>query len=364
MDDQIEQLEVRRDDLSATRLTNEPIPPVGDGQALLRIDRFGLTANNITYGVAADLVGYWDFFPASDGWGRIPVWGFADVVASGVDTLPLGTRVFGYLPMATHLVVEPTHVSTSGFTDAAGRRPTLPAVYSRYRRTDADPLHSPDTEDLQAIFVPLFATSFVLDDFLADNDDFGARRVVISSASSKTAAGTALCTSRRDGPRPEVVGLTSPGNVAFVRGLGCYDDVVTYDDVVSLDPSVPTVFVDIAGDAIVRAAVHRHLGDALMASCTVGLTHWHAAAPTDELPGPTPQMFFAPTQIEKRVREWGQAGYQERLGAAWHALIDVVGEWVHVVEVSGLAELRDRYLQLLDGLVPPDEAVIVAVGRG
>ena len=116
----------------------------------------------------------------------------------------------------------------------------------------------------------------MLDDFLADNEDFGADQVVLSSASSKTAAGTALCISRRGGTRPQVIGLTSTAHVGFVEGLGCYDRVVTYEDVTSLDPTVTAVFVDIAGNADVRLAVHRHLGDRLSASFTVGMTHHEA----------------------------------------------------------------------------------------
>src|SRR3712207_7802692 len=50
---------------------------------LFRSDRFGLTANNVTYAVMGDAIGYWSLFPASeDGWGRVPVWGYGDVVAS------------------------------------------------------------------------------------------------------------------------------------------------------------------------------------------------------------------------------------------------------------------------------------------
>ena len=353
-------LEVRRDDLRTTRVVDEPTPQPAPGQALLRIDRFGLSANNITYGVTGGSIGYWGFFPAADGWGRIPVWGFADVVASDVDGIEAGTRVFGYLPMATNLVVEPSRVGPNGFTNGAARRAQLPAVYNRYQRTDADPLYRPTAEDLHAVFVPLFVTSFVLDDFLADNDDFGAQRVLVSSASSKTAAGTALCLARRTGDRPAVVGLTSPANVAFTAGLGVYDEVVVYPDVTTLDPAVPTVFVDVAGDARVREAVHRHLGDALRYSCAVGLSHWDAPRVDGPLPGPKPLLFFAPSQVEKRLADWGPVGYQRRLAEAWGELLDVAGTWVTVTELSGLPALEDAYRRLLDGQARPDEAVVAS----
>jgi hypothetical protein len=71
---------------------------------------------------------------------------------------------------------------------------------------------------VQALLRPLFITSWLIDDFLADNDFFGARVMLLSSASSKTAYGTAFQLAQRDGI--EVVGLTSPGNVAFCESPG------------------------------------------------------------------------------------------------------------------------------------------------
>lgn len=72
---------------------------------------------------------------------------------------------------------------------------------------------------------PLLYTAFLLDDFVADNGRFGASTVVLSSASSKTAAGTAFFLAERGDV--EVVGLTSAGNVSFVERLGVYGRVVT-----------------------------------------------------------------------------------------------------------------------------------------
>ncbi|MEO1059154.1 MAG: DUF2855 family protein [Actinomycetota bacterium] len=361
MTDVIDVLEVRRDDLGITRHTTDPLPQLGDGQVLLRVDRVGLTANNVTYGAAGDMVGYWKFFPsAEDGWGRIPVWGFADVIGGAVEGVPIGTRVFGYLPMATHLVVTPARVSPSGFSDGSAHRADLPAVYNQYRFTAADPTYQPDTEDIQAIFIPLFVTSFVLDDYLADNNDFGAQQIIISSASSKTAAGTALCTSGRDGDRPRVVGLTSPGRVEHVQSLGCYDKVLAYDQIGDL-ASVPSVFVDIAGNAGVRHEVHRHLGDQLGASVAVGLTHWDATATDEVLPGPTPEFFFAPSQIQKRVADWGQDGYQARLGVAWERLLEVAPTWATIVERDGLAGLEAAFLAMVQDAADPSEASIAVL---
>ncbi|MDX6599638.1 MAG: hypothetical protein QOE87_3525, partial [Gaiellales bacterium] len=73
---------VKRDDLHGCRIVETEPPALEDGQALLRVDSFGLTANNVTYAVFGDAMSYWSFFPAEEGWGRVPMWGFAEVEAS------------------------------------------------------------------------------------------------------------------------------------------------------------------------------------------------------------------------------------------------------------------------------------------
>jgi hypothetical protein len=224
-------------------------------------------------------------------------------------------------------------------------------------------MYRPEKENHQAVFVPLFFTSFFIDDYLADREDFGADVLILSSASSKTAAGVALCTSRREGPRPTIIGLTSAGNAEFVGRLGFYDEVCTYDEVDSLDSARHAVFVDVAGDAEVVAAVHGHFDDRLAASLRVGFTHWEAGGDDLALPGPEREMFFAPTQISKRVEEWGRKGYQDRVGAAWAGLLEVADEWVHFTEVRGLDGLRDAFLEVLGGDLDPSEALMIEVGE-
>lgn len=49
-----------------------------------------------------------------------------------------------------------------------------------------------------------------------------------------------------------MIGLTSPRNEPFVRGLGVYDEVATYDAIDAL-PRKATAFIDVAGDERVRA---------------------------------------------------------------------------------------------------------------
>ena len=166
--------EVERGDLRHTRVVTEDPPEPTDGEVRLRVDRFGLTANNISYAVFGDMLGYWQFFPSEDGWGQVPVWGFADVEASTHPEVAVGARLFGYLPMGTHLMIRPGGVDDQRLIDTADHRASLPIAYNTYRLVAGDPLYAPGHEDAQMLLWPLFFTAFVLDRFLATNEDFGA----------------------------------------------------------------------------------------------------------------------------------------------------------------------------------------------
>jgi hypothetical protein len=344
-------IEVRRDDLRSTRVI-DATPTHGDGEALLRVERFALTSNNVTYAAYGDFMQYWSFFPATeDGWGRVPVWGFAEVEESEVAGLAVGQRVYGYFPMGSHLVVTPARVTADGFVDGAPHRAALPPVYNQYQLVAPN-----DRENETAILRPLFTTSFLLDDWLADDDFFDASQVVLASASSKTALGLAFLLSKRD--TIEVVGLTSPANTAFVESVGYYDRTVAYDDISSL-AKAPSAFVDMAGGGTTLAAVHNHLADELRTSCIVGATHWEESAPTTDLPGPAPAFFFAPDRIVKRRADWGGAGFGERVDAAWSSFLTSVDGWLHIVERSGTGEVVATWRDVVEGAAPPDVGYVV-----
>lgn len=338
-----------------------PPAPLAAGEVRLAVARFAFTANNITYGAVGELVGYWNFFPARAGWGRIPVWGFADVVESAHADLAAGERLYGYLPMSTHLVVRAAHVTPAGFVDAAAHRAALPPIYNQYLRTAADPLYAPAREPHLALFRPLFTTAFLLDDFLCEQDAFGARRVLLSSASSKTALGLAALLRQRGGR--EVVGLTSARNAAFVSRTGYYDRVVTYDAVGGLSADTRTMLVDFAGNFGVLTAIHEHFGARLTYDCQVGLTHWDATAMGATLPGPQPVLFFAPTQAEKRVAEWGAAAFQARVAETLSAFLASADAWLRIVEGRGPAAVEAVYHAMVAGEIDPAEGHMLSLAE-
>lgn len=341
--------EIRRDDLRQTRLHPTTLE-CGRGEVLCRIERFALTANNITYGVFGDAMAYWNFFPAEAGWGRIPVWGFAEVIESQHAAIAKGERLYGYWPMSTHVVLQPDRVTEAQFMDGVAHRRPLPTPYQVYMRLAHDPLHDPKHEDHRALLHPLYFTSFLAEDFLADNQLFGAKQAVLASASSKTALGIAFQL-KQHGTR--TVGLTSPGNKAFCEQVGYYDQVVAYDAVASLPADVPTVYVDMAGDGKLLSTVHHHFGNRLVYSCIIGATHWEDRKTQHQLPGAKPQFFFAPTQVQKRTKDWGYDGLVQSLGKSWLAFLPSVKNWLEIRSSRGPEAVEAIYQEVLNGRQAP-----------
>lgn len=350
---------VRRGDLRDTRLeaSSNADNELEPGQVLLQVDRFGFSANNVTYALMGEAMGYWRFFPGPEGWGRIPVWGYADVIASAHDAVPEGRRVFGYLPMSTRfaLGVEPTD---TGFK----RSPMLEdlaSVYQRYMRAD-DPRHEPAREDLEALWRPLFITSFGAADYLLDKDLFEAEAVVLSSASSKTSLGTAYLLATGEPRRAEVVALTSPGNSSFCERLGYYDRVVTYDEVTSL-PQTPTAFVDVGGSERVRRDLRNHLGDSLKQTVIVGAAQWEDLDPTGGLGDADSQFFFLPQWMNQRHEAWGRGVFMSRYAEAWERFLPSLNDWMKVIHAHGPDAVEQSYRELLEGKTSPEIGHILSL---
>jgi Protein of unknown function (DUF2855) len=365
------QFQVRKDDLSQTRLVTLEEEPLQEGQVRVRIDHFAYTANNITYAAFGDAMNYWQFFPVpgdEPGWGIVPVWGFAQVTQSAHEQVPVGERLYGYWPMATHAVLQPTRVTPAGWTDGAAHRAGLHAVYNLYSRCAADPFYTPDSEALQALLRPLFMTAWLIDDFLADNAWFGASeggarpRLLLSSASSKTAYATAALLSQR--AEVEVIGLTSARNRAFCESLGVYARVLAYEQLDALDEQAPCLYVDFAGNGRLRKAIHTRFSR-LAYSCSIGGTHVDQLGGSRDLPGPRPVLFFAPAQVKKRAAEWGGAELNRRLVTAWQRFRTQAGSgtppWLQVQTRTGPDAVAAVHAEVLSGQGDPRTGQILSL---
>lgn len=348
-------LQVCKARLTDTRLHTTPQPALAPGQVRLTVDTFALTSNNITYAAFGNAMSYWQFWPTDDVvWGVVPVWGFGTVCESSHPGVTVGERLYGYWPMASHAVLQPDRLGPQGFVDAAPHRAGLHPVYNQLLRCTNDPFYSPDTEAVQALLRPLFMTSWLIDDFLADNAFFGADVMLLSSASSKTAYGTAFQLTQR--PGLEVVGLTSERNRGFCESLGCYSQVLSYEQLAQLPASAACVYVDFAGNTELRRRIHTRFAN-LAYSCSIGGTHVEHLGHAKDLPGPRATLFFAPAQVKKRHADWGATVLGEKLVGAWQVFAQQVthpdSPWLLVQQHTGPEAVQAAYAQVLAGQGDP-----------
>jgi hypothetical protein len=350
------QFEVNRADFHDTRVVETSAAALQPGQIRLSIERFAITTNNITYAVAGDMLDYWGFFPTEEQpWGRIPAMGLASVAESAHPDIAVGGRYFGFYPMAAEVVIDAAPHGEA-FRDAGTHRSGHAATYTDFRDVSRDVMFRPDQADEYLLLWGMFMTSFLVDDYLADNDFVGAKQTLVTSASSKTSISLAHCLAERDDHR--CIGLTSERNRSFVEDLGTYDEVITYDEVDQLDPSTPSTLADMAGSGSVRSAVHTHFADQLKVSLTIGATHWQDGSAGGSLPGPTPEFFFAPGQAAKRAADWGADELDAR---SFHRLLDNADQWLTVEHHRGPDGIESVYRSLLEGNATPNRGFVVAM---
>ena len=349
-------LEVRKDNCGDTRLVTESLPvDLAENEVLLKADRFALTANNISYAASGDAIGYWGFFPAEDGWGRIPAMGWGNVVASAHPEISVGERVWGFFPFSTHLKINAGRVKATGFHDVSEHRAQYAPIYRQFDRAATNPIYEEAREDQDILLRGLYLTSWLVDDFLNVSDNFGGEACLITSASSKTSIALAHAVSQRG--ELTSIGITSAGNVAFCESLGCYETVITYDDIASLDAAQPVVLVDMAGNAKVLSDAHHHFSDNMKYSCRIGATHYEKMGSVKGLPGAKPIFFFAPGHIQTRSKEVGTAKLMMQLGRDYVGFRQFCDGWLTVERGYGPDAVSEIYQSVLSGRADP------AIGR-
>ncbi len=353
-------LEVRQDNWSETRVVEEAMDgTLAGNEVLFKVDRLALTANNISYAATGDSLGYWGFFPADEGWGRIPAMGWGEVIASAHPDVPVGERVWGWFPYSTHLKVQAGKVSATGFADVSPHRAEYAPVYAGFDRASANPMYEQSREDQDSLLRGLFMTSWLVEDFLKVNDFFDAEAFLITSASSKTSIALGHCVRERN--ELAGIGITSRGNVGFCESLGCYDKVVSYEDVADLDAEMPVVMVDMAGSVKVLTNVHHHFGDNMKHSCRIGATHYDESGPVKDLPGARPEFFFAPTHVKRRSEELGTRELMKRLGMAFMAFRKFSDGWLQVERSYGAEAATSTYQAVLAGKADPSSGQVISM---
>ncbi len=351
------ELHVNRSSIGQTMLVTTELPALADGLIRLDVEHFALTANNITYAQFGDMLDYWGFFPVSAEWGLVPAMGWARIVESTVAGLGVGSRFYGWYPMATSVDIAPT-VAGTGFCDDGAHRANHAAVYRSFLRSDLDALYTTaDDENRHELLRGLFLTGFLIEQFFAPQKYFGATQAIVLSASSKTALGYATCA--REGGAVRLVGVTSATNRDFVEAVGLYDQVVTYGELDEIDV-VPAVLVDMAGAGDAVAAIHGRLGDEIAHSMVVGKSH-HDSAPAMVPAGPRPVLFFAPTSMDGSLAAWGPAEYARRTRDGLTAFLDASRKWLTVEEHYGPASAEAAWHSIHSGVVEPGVGIVASL---
>ncbi|KAG9313370.1 hypothetical protein JVU11DRAFT_5687 [Chiua virens] len=278
---------------------------------LIKVDRFGFSANNITYQALGEVphFRYFDFHAVPEDsdssaststHGVTPVWGFGTIVTSTHAAIQTGERVYGYFAPTRFLLfsVAPLDFNRYAFYVSRPHLPEDRRPYNQVTRCSTDPLYdpSPNVEDLTMLYRPLFWTSFWCEDwFHTSKYRGGASRILISSASAKTAFCLAYLIRKRaatdnDGRMSmrQVIGLTSSKNYVFTKNLGLYDHVLNYDEFESApvlnEPLQKWIYIDVAGNEHLNARIFAHFSDTnrdLAGSVALGLTNLSPSSKSD-----------------------------------------------------------------------------------
>jgi len=351
---------IEKSDLRSSKWTDAQDANLIEGNIELRLEKFALTANNVTYAVfGGPPLHYWDFFPSRDPkYGRVPVWGFAKVVASRHPEIHIGHRVYGYFPISTSLTVSPVKISERGFLDGTPHRQSMSALYNQYSYTHQDPTYIEAYEDEQLLFRPLYMTGWLVCDAIVSSEHV-IDQVIVSSASSKTAIATAHALRSRG---VSVTGITSARNQDFVESTGLFTQVLTYNSISSLPVHGKLAYVDYSGDPALTQSIHSHCGEALKKSLFIGATNWEAdRANTEPLPGPKAELFFAPQYVVDRSRSLPAGQLMRDMTADIRAFYPISQKIVTATYIEGAENIDTAWIETADGKTKPQQGLICSL---
>ena len=345
-------LEVRRNDLTAVRIADNDVPSPGPGEVVFEVLRFGFSANNITYGRLGEALGYWRLFPAADGWGRLPVWGYLRVAASGTPDIAEGRLAYGLCPMSTQVELTPDRATSAGFVDAAPHRGRVAPTYNAYSWLDTDPAHVTALADHLLVLRPVFWLSFLVDDYLARCGYLtdSAVHVLVTSGSSRAAIGLTHLLSRRGVP---TIGLTAEERCAALEELGSYTEVYSYEGLVPRPARA--VLVDLAGGSALRDRIAAQLGSALVHTAVAGFTHGSG------LPSATSAFLFVPDLIVERARAEGWHELNARYSMQLRRFAESSTAWLTISHAQGPAAVEAAYRRVLDNRGAATDAPVLTL---
>lgn len=391
----------QRDDLQTTVVLRDELPALEEDEIRLRVDKVGLSANNLFYAQMgeAPFLKFFAVYPLAEAFSHLanlPAWGIATVIESANPAFSIGERFRGFLHM-TNVVQMKARRIPDGYVAYGQKRDKLNQAYNGFKLVEdskqADESGASvlggagQTSDLAMTCSPGASSGFLLTELLRSRDFYAGNSVVISSASSKLSLATAqqLGSERKTGRLERVIGFTSMSNAEFVRSTNVYDEVLTYDQTLPVDGALKHVFIDVAGDA----ELYKRIKGQLVKGLAVGGTHADAKTSTFTAFGPSGflkmfidmvapapvknwaskklnpplEMFFAPTVINELLLRWGDEEVTQRTDVALRQFVDAAIDegWMTVTRCEDLDAIQTAYKKILSGQLPPSEAVIVSL---
>ena len=384
-----------RDELEKTEVIRDTLPPLEQDEIRLRVDKVGLSANNLFY-LQMGEAPFLKFFhvyplgPEHKHLANMPAWGIGTVIASENDDFAVGEKFTGFLQL-TNVVQMKARRSDQGFTAYGGNRDKLNPAYNGFTAVSAgrnSPIRGEgDKADLAMTASPGALSGFVLFELLRMNDYYGGNSVVLTSASSKLSLATALLLqeARSQGRIDKVIGYASERNRDFVTDTGLYDEVLSFDQDLPAGTGLKHVLIDVAGDA----QVFKRNQAAIIKGLAVGGTHGDADSSTftafrpsgflkmfidmmgpawmkrwaERRLSPTLEMFFAPTVINSLLERWCREEMDRRSDDALRRFVDaaVDGGWIKVTRAEDIPSTQAAYQQVISGAISPSDAVIISL---
>ncbi|KAJ7095229.1 hypothetical protein B0H15DRAFT_98692 [Mycena belliarum] len=244
-----------------------PLPPLAPSSLRLQPKILGLTTNNFSYARMGHILGWWDIYPQPENtpapyndratYGRIAAWGYAEIVASTVPDIAVGSTVYGFLPIAT--LPEDVRIEQTGMKDQIyvvnEHRQHLWKIYNRYTvcppLAELEKTKSLDYLGWDALMQGLYNTSYNLSTYAfaweesnrihpsgegawsASDANLDSSTVIILNASGKTGMSFAFAL-RNNRPKQHqpttVIGVVSPASKELVEKSGWYDAVLLNTD--------------------------------------------------------------------------------------------------------------------------------------
>ena len=393
---------LKKDDYTSQYLVSIPcaLPPLNPESIRVKSTLISLTRNNLTYARLGHLLGWWDVHPLPTNipasfsypslYGRISAWGYGTVLESNISAFPIGSEVFGYLPIGTlpiDLHLQPFNDTTNQWRECSPHRAKQLNAYNRYIQFAA-PKTQLDVDERKsraydALMQVLFETAYNLSrltfawkgpaihpftgsPFPSQDADISDALIIITPAGSKTAL--ALAQQLRSGGRPKefqprrIIGVGSNHSRALAMGSGFYDLVLDYggldkiNSIGIIECRTKAVVVDVGareGEAEKWVQVLRKQCESVLPVII------SSNAGKDAVPLNRAVRVNASVLRDRAMQVEGETEYLDRFLKAWDGFKKNGGvKGLEIVRADGMAEVGKAWSSMCKGEVGPEVGLV------